>query len=192
MTDDCDNLDDYLAGDLHGDAAERFRTHLGECEACRDAEIQQRWIDGLLTSPERFQLEPSPRALVESISIARASQPFSMKKYIGIALATAAVVLIAAGWVVLNRQEDQFVGLVTAVKPIEDKDVAHQEPDVGATFVVTSNAIAVPVESHHRGVTLVRVYPAYQPPAETQTAALESETATADSNDIWTIDSNGG
>ena len=91
MSNDCDKLDDYLAGDLDGDAAERFIAHLRDCEACREAESQQRWIDSLLSSTERLQLEPAPRTLVESALKSPVRPWLAGRRYVAAVFAAAAV-----------------------------------------------------------------------------------------------------
>jgi putative zinc finger protein len=191
---DCDNLDDFLAGDLHGDAAERFRAHLRDCEACREAESQQRWIDGLLASPKRLQLEPAPRALVESVRKSPAPPLYAGRRYAAAVLAVAAVVLVATGLVLLNREaNDGTRSAAEIVSPSDGPQTVknEEEREAGATFIADSNAIAVPVESHQPGVTIVRVYPTIQPRVETQTAAVEPS-YTTNLSDFWIQDSNGG
>jgi len=194
MNDECYNLDDYLAGDLDSDAADRFHAHLRHCEACREAETQQRWIDGLLTSPERLQLEPAPRSLIETLTKSPTHAPSARRRYAAAILAVAAVLFVASGLIMLNRdtidgtQSTADVAAPTGELPTAKNDV---QPETGSTFIADSNAIAVPVDSHRPGVTIVRVYPTFQPRIETQTASLEP-TYSADLSNFWTEDSNGG
>jgi anti-sigma factor RsiW len=194
MSSVCDNLDDYLAGALTGDAAAHFSSHLRTCEACSEAADEQRWIDRLLTSSDRLELEPTPRALVETVS-KPASRPWFMPgRYAGAIIAAAAAILVATGLVLLNREAINDTHATAEVEAaVDDGQTAKNEEqkETGATFVADSNAIAVPVKSHRPSVTIVRVYPTFQPQVDSRTAAIEPAYAT-NLNDFWTDDSNGG
>jgi hypothetical protein len=194
MSSVCDNLDDYLACALTGDAAAHFGSHLRTCEACREAAEQQQWIDSLLTSPDRMELEPTPRALVETVSKPASRPWFMQSRYVGVMVAAAAAVLVATGLVLLNREMIEGTrSTAEAAAPSNGTQTAKNEEqrETGATFVVDSNAIAVPIESHRPGVTVVRVYPTFRPQVDSRTAALEPS-YTTNLNDFWTKDSNGG
>jgi anti-sigma factor RsiW len=176
MSSVCDNLDDYLAGTLSGDAAAHFNSHLHACEACREAVDEQRWIDSLLTSPDRLELEPTPRALVESVARSASRSWFMRSRYVGAIIAAAAAVLVATGLLLLNREAIEGTHATAKLKaPPDTAQTAKNEVqnETGATFVADSNAIAVPVKSHRTGVTIVRVYPTFQPQVDSRTAALE-------------------
>lgn len=189
MNSDCKNLDAYLVDDLPAEEAARFAEHLHACDDCRDVIDQQQWIRGLLRSPVRLQLEPAPPSIVQATQMSLARHDRRWTRILVGAIAAAAAVLVAVGWIELNRQASEEtikgagrVGLATS----ENSRVIERPR---ATFVSNSDAIAVPVASRHPNVTVVRVYPTYHPPYETSTAALEPEAAT---NVSWQSFSNGG
>jgi hypothetical protein len=158
---------------LPGDDA-RFAAHLRECAACREAVAEQQWIDGLLRSPAGAQLEmPSP-LFVHSLhaSLARRRR---RSRIFAAGLAAAAVLLVAAGWLALYRQTTEIVGRSDAIVATAEADrgKAPVKPSgqiatdaaraTGSKFIGGADVIVVPVESKHPNVTIVRVYPAYQP-----------------------------
>src|SRR4051812_25166740 len=69
MKDECQQFDSYLAGDLSAEQAQRFDVHLLECDLCRGEIQQQQWLDGLLQSPVRLQLEPAPLKLTSATQL---------------------------------------------------------------------------------------------------------------------------
>lgn len=149
MTGDCDKLDAYLAGELELSEAARFDAHLEVCEACREVVDQQRWMDGLLRSPVREEVEAPSATLGESIGNALARRR-RRRRVVTSGLA-AAVLLVAVGglWHV-NQQEshDSTAAAVAVSKPPE--------------FIGSDDVLVVPVKSRYPNVTLVRVYPVYQ------------------------------
>ena len=167
MSDDnCSNLDTFLLGGLPADAESRFTAHLDHCETCRDTVDQQRWIDGLLTSPLARELESPPDQLIDSFhkSVVARRRP---TRLVACVFATAAALAIAAGWTVLNRQAldvaaPDGVGInigvddVVSAAPEKDTETLH------ATFVGGPDVLVVPVVSRHPNVTIVRVYPTYK------------------------------
>src|SRR5205814_1197559 len=89
--------------DLPADEAVRFKGHLAHCDKCREAIDQGQWIDDLLQSPIRLQLDCVPVHLVES---ARRSMP-QRRRVVRLAacgLAAAATLVVAVGWWELNGQ----------------------------------------------------------------------------------------
>ena len=97
-------------------------------------------------------------------------------------LAAAAALVVAVGWTVLNRQAGDWASEGVDRPSLAANDESHAKQPPRATFVSDSNAIAVSVESRHSDVTIVRIYPTYQPRYENQTAAIEPEAAT---NENW-------
>ena len=170
MSVECENLDAFLAADLSPDDYERYERHQLACEACREAINQHRWIDSLLSSPERLELEPVTPALTGSVreSIAWRRQK---ARVIACSLAAAAVLVVAVGWtVLLNRQV-----LGPAANQIAQSTLDKNEPSPGpslrgkgtaeaprAVFVGGPDLLVLPVASRHANVTIVRVYPTYQ------------------------------
>ena len=189
MNDDCENFDAYLADDLPADAAEAFAAHLPECDECREAIDEQQWIDDLLQSPVRLALEPAPPQLAAAMRVAVTKREGRQKRLVAIALATAATIFVAIGWIQLNRQAGNRIVDGASTAGVATGNHPRSQARPRATFVASSNEIAVPVASHHPDVTIVRVYPAFQPRAESQTAAIEPEAAKETS---WHTFSNGG
>ncbi len=81
MNTECNNIEAYLAGDLQVEQAVDFEDHLPQCDACRETIDQQRWIDGLLRSPLRLQVEPTPVDLI--VATCRAAFAASPKRATG-------------------------------------------------------------------------------------------------------------
>jgi predicted anti-sigma-YlaC factor YlaD len=158
-------LDAYLDGDLAPGERWRFAAHLDECPNCREAVGEQQWIDDLLRAPAIAQREmPSP-ALVESVRAALARR-FRYWRVAAVgAAAAAAVALIVWGW------------SVTPNRPAVGPRMIHVASDRGATpqemaaspappssmFVSNSAVIVMPVASRSPDVTIVRVYPVFEP-----------------------------
>jgi anti-sigma factor RsiW len=154
----CNNLDAYLSDDLTGDERANFESHVEECSACRDAAEQQHWIDNLLHSPERVQIEQPSVTVLDSFRVSLAQRQRRVLQA-ACGLAAAATLLIAVGLVKLNPQAN---GPLKS----EERSVAVTEPAPAptpaqppATFVSSSDAIVVPVESPSTDVTIVQVYP---------------------------------
>src|SRR3954471_7388085 len=130
---DCKQLDAYLADDLPADAVACFESHLMLCAECREAIDEQKWIDGLLQSPVRVQIERTPATTLELIRTSIANRNRRTIRAV-FALATAAVLLIGLGWIGLHRPalhlKAPAIQDVAAVKEIQVP--AHVEPR--ATF----------------------------------------------------------
>src|SRR5690349_15129374 len=116
MSHECCQLDAYIVGELSRDELARFEAHLSQCDPCREAIDQQRWIDAMLRSPLRTQLEPVPANLVQRPVIISSSR----RRRVLIAafgLASAAAVLIALSWSLLNRQAMNNTDLASNSNP---------------------------------------------------------------------------
>jgi hypothetical protein len=182
MSAECKNFDAFLDGELSPDDCARYEAHLHVCENCREAINQQPWIDSLLTSPARLELEPVSAALYRSVrnSIARRRQT----RLVACGIAAAAMLVVAVGWsAVLNRQAK-----IAAVNQIVENVAPEDEPAPSrslrgsgivqaprATFVTGPDSLAVPVASRHPDVTIVRVYPTYQSSTTSPAASVESD-----------------
>ena len=92
----CNNLDAYLSDDLSGDERAIFESHLEECATCRDAVDEQQWIDDLLQSPERTQLERPSATILDSFRVSIAQRRRRVVQAT-CGLAAAATLLIAVG-----------------------------------------------------------------------------------------------
>lgn len=189
MNDYCDNLDAYLADDLTTADAAAFREHLHECDECREAVAEQQWIDGLLQSPLRPQLEPVRHDVLAAVQTSLSRREKQRSKVLPAALAVAAALVVAVGWTAIERRADQETIRGAAETDVANSAYTPATDQTRATFVSSSNAIVVPVKSRHPDVSIVRIYPTYRPRYEAQTAAIEPEAAT---NNDWSIYSNGG
>jgi hypothetical protein len=190
VTPDCDRLDAFLIGELSPRDAEHFDLHVRTCEQCREAVEQQGWIDNLLGSDVAAELEPAPFALHDSLR----ALPTRRRKNIRVtafAVATAASLLIAVGWIAMQGQpvdtvHDQVVKPAID-HPISPTDVtpalANDSIRPRATFVSSGDSIAVPVESTDDNVTIVQLYPTTQTERR-----LQRELALQ----VTFLDSNGG
>jgi predicted anti-sigma-YlaC factor YlaD len=188
MNANCNDLDAYLAADLSVDDAARFAEHLHNCDDCREAVDEQRWIDGLLRSSAKHDSELPPDDVLVTLRTAFVTR-LQKTKLIACGLAAAAMLIMAIGWTVLNRQAGNRASDRDVRSSIAMNEQRRGKQPLQASFVSDSNAIAVPVKSRHSNVTVVRIYPAYQPPYDNQASASEPEAAT---DDIWNIYSNGG
>jgi anti-sigma factor RsiW len=169
VTRDCDKLDAFLLSELSPRDAERFELHVCTCEECREAVEQQKWIDNLLGSDVAAELEPAPFALHDSLR----ALPTRRRKNIPVtafAVATAASLLTAVGWIAMQSQpvdtvHDQVVK-PSIRHPVSPTDVtpalANNTTRPRATFVSSGDSIAVPVESTDDDVTIVQLYPTVQ------------------------------
>jgi predicted anti-sigma-YlaC factor YlaD len=154
---DCEKLDPYLAGDLSGGEVVHFESHVEECTACRDTIDEQQWIEDLLQSPARIQLERTPATILDSVHVSLAHRRRMLQAACG--FAAAAVLLIAVGWLALNRQATRPAISKTQDVAVSDSVHAPAPAHPQATFVSTADSITVPLESPSADVTVVQVYP---------------------------------
>jgi anti-sigma factor RsiW len=192
---DCENLDAFLAGDMPSDAAGRFASHLEDCAACRDTVDQQRWIDGLLNSPVRLQLEaPSKTLLARSRGRINKSR-HRLRLIAWGAAAAMVIVIVAVGWTALSSNRVAQHSMIV-IEPAVDEPSANSssistrnstEPS-HSTYVGGRDVLVVPVETTHRNVTVVRIYPTFKPSYEAQ-ASAEQPSA---SDITWPNELNGG
>lgn len=189
MRNECDNLEAYLGDGLIGVERARFAAHADRCAECREAIEVQRWIDALLRSPLRAELESPPAPLIEAMHDATRTQRTSTgarrrRRVIASVAATAAVVLIAAGWIVVSefgngpgeKQLAETIAAAAKVEPqkpaaIDEQQLVSASDSPRASFVGTGDTIAVPVESEAPDVTIVRLYSVYRPAISTSVVA---------------------
>jgi anti-sigma factor RsiW len=181
MQSDCDHLDDFLSGDLPDSKAGRFTAHLASCEHCRAEVDEERWIERLLQSSERLELESPSPALLEDIrsTLTKSRQHAGVLAY-GLA---AAVVLITAGWIALSGR--------TASK-VQDEPVADiSSPLQFARAVVSGeNMIVVPIAYGDPDVTVVRLFPTY-PPDGDQIVEANPASAKEFDDSLWSQELHG-
>jgi len=200
MQPDCDNLDAYLTGELPADVATQFATHLKNCAECRAQVDEQQWIDNLLRSPIAATLESPPAQFADSINFVHIKHRRRVG-LIAVTFAAAASLALATGWTVwwINRdsgltgeKNSQLRQLVR--NPVDSSmqpgTIAEQhQPSPRATVVGDANTIVLPVASPYPDVTIVRVYPVYQP----QFANSQNGTPPAAGGQFsWRDDFNGG
>jgi hypothetical protein len=201
---ECDNLDAFQAGELHADLAEQFAAHLPGCAECRASVDEQQWIDALLRSPLAANLE-SPSAEFTSSIKSTLAQSHQRAGLFACVFAAAAALAIAAGWTVwwISRDasdvaegaDNQILKPPQLVQVHDDAGVsphaneAPPKPSPRAVVVGNADTLIIPVASPHPDVTIVRVYPVYQP----QFAASENSLpATSGGQFSWRDDFNGG
>jgi anti-sigma factor RsiW len=161
----CHQLDVYLAGELAANAAAPFEAHCTSCGECRAAIDEQRWIDGLLRSTVRVELECASPKLAKTIAatLDKSSQRAGM---FTVGFAAAAVLLVAVGWAALTSRErreltEQHVVPSTNILNVESPAVVVAPPR--ATVDGGPDMLVVPIESPYPDVTIVRMYPIYKP-----------------------------
>lgn len=116
------------------------------------------WIDSLLRSPEAARVEAPPTTLIPSLRTVLA-QRRRQRLRTASSLVSAAVLLIALGWIVLNHQAQRPAApepsSIAAVQP--EINPAPESPR--ATFTTNGETIAVPLESSAPDVSIVLLYP---------------------------------
>ncbi len=187
MNTECNNIEAYLAGDLQVEQAVDFEDHLPQCDACRETIDQQRWIDGLLRSPLRLQVEPTPVDLIVATRRAHSRRRQSVR-LAACGLAAAVLICVAFGRLELNPQVSGRPGRGKSASEVGGKAATDVAAPTTATFVGGADVIAVPIESQHADVTIVRIYPTYRPRNERESVATNPN----DSNFSWHDYSNGG
>ena len=154
----CDQFDAFLSDALSLDERAVFESHIRECSACREAIDQQQWIDALLQSPERVQLERPTATILDSFRVS-VTQRRQRSVRAACALATAATLLVAVGLLKLNRQANEPSKPGAYDISVDETVQAPSPAQPAATFVTTSEAIVVPLENPSEDVTIVQVYP---------------------------------
>jgi hypothetical protein len=183
MSGECEDLDAFLADGLSPHDRVRYERHLAACETCREAANQQHWIDLLLSSPERLELERVSPALRSSVRVSIASR-VRQARLVACGLAGAAALVIAVGWTVALSRHAAY----SPADQIAETGNRDNEPSPSpslrgrgkaeaprAVFVGGMDVITVPVASRHPNVTIVRVYPTYQSTLASQSPSEESD-----------------
>jgi anti-sigma factor RsiW len=154
----CHNLDAYLLNDLLGDERATFESHLEECPPCSDVVEQQQWIDDLLHSGARIELERPSATIFDSFCVSLAQRRRRVTQAT-CGLAAAATLLVAVGLWALNRQMSGLTKVEQQSTALTESAYAPPPAQPPATFVSTSDAIVVPLESQSADVSIVQVYP---------------------------------
>jgi anti-sigma factor RsiW len=169
MNEHCPNLDNYLLGDLSPADEATFAEHLHDCDDCREAIEEQHWINNLLQASSRLETEAPPPYIARELRVVAASRESHRNHAVAIALATAAALLVAVTWLLNHPTGTLPEHLATTNQIPNTPEPPH------ALFVAGSGAIAVPVESRHPDVTIVRIYSTFQPANNSKMAAFEPE-----------------
>lgn len=155
----CDWLDDYLAGELPCDWGPLFEQHLLHCTACRDEVAQWRTLRADLQRAS-LELEIPPEALFKSIqeklepAAALPREPSRARRF----AAAVAVCVVAALFLstIFKKQEP-------LPKRIDKTVVAAPKQQPVTRVELPDDVIGVPVDIGDPDVTVVWVYPVYRP-----------------------------
>jgi anti-sigma factor RsiW len=149
----CDQLDDYLDGELDAAAHRRFETHVAACGACRQAVAQAAHLDQLLAKARPV----APPGLTDRIAL-RIRRERNTRLAMRSGLLVAASLLIALGiW--SQRGENP-------VAPGDAPQVAvTPAPQVRIEFPDDAPVIVMPLKSKNPKVSIVWVYPTVDAPS---------------------------
>ena len=156
---DCQWLDDYLAGELPCDWLPLFAQHVEDCPSCSEEVVQWRALRAKLSRASRT-LEPPPAALLQSIqTICDPAPSPSRKPSRARRFAAAVAVCLMAGL---------FFAVFTAQRNVPEVSVEDHVAEVTPPRSVThvelpDDVIGVPIDIGDPDVTVVWVYPVYQP-----------------------------
>jgi hypothetical protein len=182
----CDNLDDYLAGELDDRRRTEFEKHSEACPACREELLAQAKLARLLRAATET-LEVSPAELTTSIRRGVAVAGSQSRRRITVAATIAAVVVCAAGWGLWNARDAMVVARPQPEQRIveqpgsekrqaanhannerrleADRETANMVDVAVATSAATvrldstSETIAVPIKSENPDVSIFWLYP---------------------------------
>lgn len=157
----CEQLDDYLLGELAGAEREAFERHCAVCEPCRSAVRRQSRWDGLLkAAAESVGCPPGLIRRVQS-ELACARQQSRRRRAIA-ALIAACVVIGLGGWLMIDRGRPPDRQPGNDVTKVQDKKPVHQPAAANPPRVrveLPRSVIAVHIDSGDPDVTLIQVYP---------------------------------
>jgi anti-sigma factor RsiW len=175
----CERLDAFLDGELSDADAPRFEVHASQCDECRDAAAQQRWLDAALRSDEIAGRTAPARMLAETANAIRfARRKQRLRRMLAGGLAAAASVALVAAWQLRepHAAPGSAGGSVTMPVDVVQRDatpwrsrrleeashargeeIATATKSV-ATFTAGGSGIAIPVASESPDVTIVQFY----------------------------------
>jgi anti-sigma factor RsiW len=158
VTHNCHHLDAYFDGELAPADRASFECHLASCPECREAIDEQNRIDALLGGSALANLEAPPPALVEQVGrTLHRRRRFARLAACGLAASAAAVLLVGIAWTTGYSRPEAALGPPVSAAPVQN----DSEP--WATFVGGPDVIVMPIESESPDVTIVRVYPVFEP-----------------------------
>jgi hypothetical protein len=174
----CELLDAFLDGELSAADAARFEAHSSQCDICREAAAQQRWLDAALRADE-ITGHAAPAAMLtataDAIVIVQRKQ--RARRLLAGSLAAAASFAILAAWQYRSplSAPGSAGGSVTMPVDVVQRDatprrsrglqeesrelvVAAASAKSAATFTAGGSGIAIPVASDSPEVTIVQFY----------------------------------
>ena len=164
---DCEQLEDYLLGDMTGVAHAEFERHLGDCEACRVEVSQQAHFDGVLKRAVELA-DPCPPHLTAGVGAFVAVRR-QRRAGVLIGVVAAAVVLFLLGLFFPGKPVEPRPGSnpVAGVPDIKPKParppVIAKKPQLPRVRVdFPSTVLAEPVDSGDPTITIYRVFPVEQ------------------------------
>ncbi len=160
----CRWLDDYVAGELPVDWEPLFEQHLENCDACRQ-EVQAWQTMRDLLGQATGELEQPPKSLTQRIQQSLTPvQPQQLEQPRTRLLSAVVAVCLLAGLFLLVTPERQD----QPAQPTHEPLATTQEHKPLAYVSLPDDVIGVPVDIGDPDVTVVWLYPVYQPDDETQ------------------------
>jgi hypothetical protein len=183
MTGECENVELFLSGQLPDEDVLRFEAHAIECETCRAAVEEHRWIDGLLRSSVGLELESVPAGIATTVRQTMARR--RKVRLVTCSLAGAAALMIAVGWIMMPHQQARDEAQSATGQAVIAKAEPTPAPSLQGREIVEppravfdggADMFVAAVESQYPNVTIVRLYPTYKP-SFTSNASDESSGA---------------
>jgi hypothetical protein len=174
----CELLDAFLNGELSDPDAARFEAHASQCDECRDAAAQQRWLDAALRSDEATR-HAAPTMLLaatgDAIRFARRKQ--RLRQMLAGGLAAAASIALLAAWQLREPRAAPGSAGGSVAMPVDvvqrdatprrsrgleegsrEREGRNDATKSVATFTAGGSGIAIPVASESPDVTIVQFY----------------------------------
>lgn len=156
MTRCCEQIDDYLDGDMSAAESAAWWTAAQNCPECQRVLRRQQELDRLLTAAWR-SVQPTTRK-VDSDGPAP-TETSKFRRRIVAAFALAASVLIAAVVLIHGRSVDRQRPDVSHSQPVETSpELVYALPSARPTVVFSATDIVIPVASEP-DFTIVQVMP---------------------------------
>jgi predicted anti-sigma-YlaC factor YlaD len=168
----CELLDAFLDGELSAADAARFEAHSLQCDGCREAAAQQRWLDAALRADEiAGRTAPAAMLTAAADAIVIVQRKQRVRRMLAGGLAAAASVALVAAWQLREPPVAPGSAGRSVTMPVDvvqreatprrsrglQEDVPTSVKGV-ATFTAGGNGIAIPVASESPDVTIVQFY----------------------------------
>lgn len=164
---ECEQLDDYLDGELLPEQVEAFRRHVRSCGECSSA-IRAHQEFMRLVEKAKQRLDRSVTDVPRPVRLGIRS--FQLKRRIGFVVGVAASILfcvLALNWVRTGREKSQHP--IALERAATTPDIGHASPgpngetaDV-AVSVADSHYLAVPMKTTTQDVTILWLHPTHEP-----------------------------